>query len=400
MHFHCKLSLATLLIVGITWSIPASGQQNGDIEDALIGFSSPAEMLHPNAVGNDVRFSLDTRMAHYGIPGVSIAVINDNEISWTASYGEVSIGSGRTVDDQTIFQAASTTKLLIAVLTLQLAEKGVLKLDVDISDYLVSWTIPESSFLHEQPVTLRLLLTHQAGFNRPDGGFDKDGAPTLLQTLNGEHPAKAKRAEIEYLPGSKWQYSNYGYLIIQQVIQDVTGRTLADVAQEMIFDPLGMARSTFEVPLPEALIDNEALPHDGDGKVHEPKLDALAYANGGLRTTPTDLAKFTIALLKADRGEPGGFLSPRIVNDLFSAQVDIPPDVLGLPLQEGLGVLLSGSGDGQVFLHPGDNRPGASSWLAGMPGSGHGLIVMTNGARGNLLAMEIHAAVVIGYEWP
>ena len=89
-----------------------------------------------------------------------------------------------------------------------------------------------------------------------------------------------------------------------------------------------------------------------------------------------------------------------MVSKMFRRELDLDPAILGVPLGEGLGVLLFGKGENFSFLHPGDNLPGASSWLMGFPDSANGIVVMTNGAMGNLLAMEIVAAIINEYRWP
>jgi len=142
-------------------------------------------------------------MAHYLIPGVSVAVINDNDVDWVRSYGVVRAGDGAAVTADTLFQAASTTKLIVAAIALRFVEQGVLDLDEDVNRRLKSWTIPENEFSRERKVTLRLLMTHQAGLNRPDGGFKWEDAPTLVQLLAGEPPSETAPAVIEYLPGSR-----------------------------------------------------------------------------------------------------------------------------------------------------------------------------------------------------
>jgi len=370
------------------------------VERSLVAFSSPQAMLHPGTVAPADRLTLAERMKHYDIPGASVAIIDNNEIAWTKSYGVTKTGDGQAVNEETIFQAASTTKLIAAVATLKLVEDGVLDLDKDVNSYLRSWRVPDNEFTRAAPITLRLLLTHQAGLNRPDGGFDRDGEPTLVQTLNGEYPALSPPANVELAPGSTWQYSNYGYLIIQQIIEDATQQSFNQVVSELILEPVGMDRSTFDVPLSAELRQNEALPHDAEGITRDPFLSAAAVANGGLRTTPTDLAKFTVALIDAYAGRSDRMLTQESAANLFATQVEVPAEVLGLPLQEGLGVLLSGQGEGRTFLHPGDNQPGASCWLSGVTSTGQGVIVMTNGIRGNLLAMEVLAAVSSEYAWP
>jgi CubicO group peptidase (beta-lactamase class C family) len=372
------------------------------VENGLIEFTAPADMLNPARTDAAVTMPLAERMAHYKIPGVSIAIINDYKVEWAKGYGETWVGEGMPVTTETLFEAASTSKLVVSAITLHYVEKGLLDLDEDVNKKLESWKIPENDFTEKQKVTLRYLLTHQAGLNRPEGGFSwEDGRmPTLVQTLNGVAPAQNAPAAIEITPGTEWRYSNLGYLVIQQLLEDVTGRPFADIAREVVFEPLGMTSSTFKVPLAAEAKKKKARPHDPEGAAHDPEMHATAVANGGLITTPTDLAIFTNELILAYHGRSNRILSQKTVRSMFHSELELDPAVLGVPLGEGLGVLLFGTGDNFSFLHPGDNAPGTSSWLMGYPGAGNGIIVMANGAMGNLLAMEIVASVINAYGWP
>ncbi len=371
------------------------------VENGLIEFTAPANMLAPAADGAGTH-ALAERMAHYKIPGVSIAVINDFKIEWAKGYGVTWVGEGTPVTTGTLFEAASTSKLVVSAITLHYVENGLLDLDEDVNKKLKSWKIPENDFTKKEKVTLRRLLTHQAGLNRPDGGFswEEGRMPTLVQTLSGEAPAENDPAVVEVAPGTEWRYSNLGYIVIQQLLEDVTGQPFADIARDVIFEPLGMTSSTFKVPLDAGAKRKKALPHDPEGSAHDPEMHVNAVANGGLITTPTDLAIFTNELILAWHGRSDRILSQKTARAMFASELDIDPVVLGVPLKEGLGVLLFGDGAARVFLHPGDNAPGTSSWLMGYPETGNGIIVMANGAMGNLLAMEIVAAVITTYAWP
>lgn len=366
------------------------------VENGLVEFGPGGGGGGERAAG----LALPDRMAHYRIPGVSIAVIKDNRIDWTKAYGSSGAGEDVAVTTETLFQAASTSKLVVAAIALHMVEEGLLDLDEDVNTRLKSWRIPDSEFTRERPVTLRLLMTHQAGLNRPDGGFKWEEVPTLIQLLNGEPPSETAPAVIEYLPGSKWQYSNFGYLVIQLLLEDVTGKPLEEIARETIFEPLGMRHSTFVHPLPAGSGYAEAYPHDTEGVVHEPTLHPTAVGNGGLMTTPGDLARFTIELMKAYRGESSTILSREMARRMLSKELDLDPALLGAPVSEGLGVLLQGEGRAMAFLHPGDNFPGSSCWLVGYPEAGVGAVIMTNGAKGNMLAMEILSSISKEYGWP
>lgn len=394
------LFVLTLVSCASSQSRVTTEQRIRDVENGLIGFTSPEDMLRPDSAAAEDLETLTERMAHYEVPGVGLAVIEGHQIDWAKSYGVLRVGGEDDATTETLFEAASTTKLLVAAIALRLVEKGRLNLDEDVGLRLQSWKIPESDYTREEKVTLRRLLTHQAGLNRPDGGFDWEGSPTVVQTLNGEAPAKNPPAAIEFLPGSRWQYSNFGYLVLQLLLEDVTGKPFAQIAQEVVFDPVGMKNSTFADPSTKDPAANRIAPHDAQGVAHSPNMHPNAVANGGLLTTPTDLALFAIELMKAYRGESNTILSQATVRNMFRRELDLDPGLLGVPLGEGLGVLLYGTGQNFRFLHPGDNMPGASCWLVGVPDSGKGAVIMTNGAKGNLLAMEIGAAISVLYSWP
>ena len=386
-----SLALLALLFAAVSFPLadekPQIAQKIKTIEDGLVEFTTPIDMLCPRTAAGSHSGRITERMAFYKVPGLSVAIINNSKIEWAGAYGT--------------FEAASTSKLVVAALVLHLVEQGVLDMDVDVNEQLTSWKIPENSVTEQSKVTLRLLLTHRAGLNRPDGGFswEEGSTPTLLQTLNGEAPAQNPPAIIEYVPGTKWQYSNFGYLVIQQLVEDVVGEPFPKIARQTIFEPLGMKSSTFEPPVDTERKENQAKPHDAEGTVHEPELHPRAVANGGLLTTPTDLAIFTNELILAYRGKSNRIISREMADEMFHREVDLDPSILGVPLGEGLGVLLFGKGEDFSFLHPGDNMPGSSCWLMGFPASASGIVVMTNGAMGNLLAMEIVASVINEYDW-
>ena len=151
------------------------------IENGLIGFKSPSGMLQPDSAQLANLKILTERMEHYKTPGVSIAVINDNQIEWTKSYGTIDVNTGVPVTNETIFEAASTSKFLTAVLALHFVEQGVIDLNINVNNYLKSWHVPENEFTQEEKVTLHRLLTHQAGLPTTNFSHDENvGYPTLL----------------------------------------------------------------------------------------------------------------------------------------------------------------------------------------------------------------------------
>ena len=236
------------------------------IENGLIEFNSPKELFQVGGIPRGSLKTLAERMAHYHTPGVSIAVIDNFALDWAKPYGILRAGQARPVALDSYFEAASTSKLVTAAIVLHYVEKGTLKLDKDINTYLKSWQLPENEFTHQQKVTLRLLLTHRAGLPATNFPVKKNaGEPTLVEILKGESPALNKPAVVELVPGTKWQYSNIGYVVIQQILEDTIGKPFFRIAQETVFEPLGMKHSTFIYPLAREIQDNEAWPHDERG---------------------------------------------------------------------------------------------------------------------------------------
>jgi CubicO group peptidase (beta-lactamase class C family) len=378
-----------------------SRSQVESIENGLSEFTSPKEILqsiNKIPLGSS---SVSQRMSYYKVPGLSIALINNNTIEWNRTYGTINNENNLPVNTETLFEAASTTKLLTALITLHFVEKGVLDLDKDVNDYLIRWKIPENEFTVKNRVTLRLLLTHQSGMNKPEGGFSSTGVPSIIQTLNGETPATNPPANIESKPGSTWSYSNFGYIVIQLILEDVLKLPFYQIAGETVFSKIGMKNSTLRLPLSDEKRINEAMPHSADGKAHISAVDPNSLAHGGLMTTPSDLGKLLIELMKVYNGKSDLIISHETAKKMFSLETAIDPkDMFGLSLGEGLGVFLSGKGDSFSFLHPGSNLPGSECWIIGFPGTGKGVAIMANGEMGSLLAMEIIAAISTVYDWP
>ena len=137
---------------------------------------------------------LHQRMTYHKVPGFSIAFIDREELAWAKGYGVREAGQADPVTIDTIFQAASISKPVTAIVALRLVEAGFLDLDADVNDILRTWKLPKSK--HTQvdgayrPVTLRGLLSHTAGVT-PRGypGYPLGKPlPTLRQILDGKPP--------------------------------------------------------------------------------------------------------------------------------------------------------------------------------------------------------------------
>ena len=130
-------------------------------------------------------------------------------------------------------------------------EQRKIDLDSDVNRYLKRWKIPENEFTHEKKVTVRELLNHTSGIGTHNGAFydPSQPVPTLIQLLDGEKPATTPPVRVEAVPGTKWAYSNGGYLVLQLLVEDVTGETFAHYMKHAVLDSIGMKESTFDSPL-------------------------------------------------------------------------------------------------------------------------------------------------------
>lgn len=196
--------------------------------------------------------TLDQQMKQYGVPAVSIAVINDGEIEWAKSYGLLEANTNRTAQISSLFQAGSVSKPVASFGALFLVQKEELDLNEDVNQQLASWKVPENEHTASQKVTLKHLLSHTSGFNVIgfDGYRENEKIPMLIQMLNGASPANNPPMQVEFKPGERMAYSGGGYTVMQQLVEDATNVPFSDFMDFTVFKPLGMSRSTMSYPLP------------------------------------------------------------------------------------------------------------------------------------------------------
>lgn len=352
----------------------------------------PALIVRQPGQAVDVRMKLADRMRHYKVPGLSIAVINQNRVEWARGYGLLTAKGQPAVSPDTLFQAGSISKPVTALAALKLVEQGRLWLDEDINRQLKSWQVPENEFTRQQPVTLRRLLSHSAGLTVRgfDGYAVNEPVPTLRQILNGEKPANSAPIRVEVLPGTQNRYSGGGYTVLQQLLLDVTGQPFDEWLKKTVLQPLGMQRSTFTNPLPARWQASAAIGHRANG---EPLTGGWRVypemAAAGLWATPSDLARIVIELQQVRTGQSRKLISPAMLEQMLTPQTG----------DSGLGWGLKGAPRPFRFSHSGSTE-GYSCFLLGFTETGQGAVVMTNSDNGNELLMELLRAVAAEYNWP
>ena len=285
---------------------------------------------------------------------------------------------GRAVDGQSLFQVASMSKWLTAWGVMRLVESGRIDLDAPVSRYLHRWKLPPSAFDNDG-VTVRRLLSHTAGLTDGLGfkGFPPGVTPPAIEA-ELTHAADAMPFTSGYVrvgmaPGSTWQYSGGGFLLLQLLIEEVSGRTFNDYMRGTVLTPLGMTASTFVDPDPAHLADF----YDASGAraIHY-KFTALAAAS--LYTSTEDLTRFLQAQVTGPHGEPAGrgVLRPQTIERMRLVQAK----VYGIPLW-GLGDILYAPNNAGSFIvgHDGNNFPAINTTARVDPATGNGIIVLETG---------------------
>ena len=212
--------------------------------------------------------------------------------------------------------------------------------------------------------------------------------PTLVQVLNGETPANSAPVTIDFVPGTKFRYAGGNYVIIQQILVDVTGKPFPELMQELVLQPLHMEHSSFQQSLPAELTRLAAMPYDKDGNaIREGPHNYPEMSVAGLWTTPSDLALFVLAIQNALSGKPGAIVSSSTAREMLQP---------GLGFY-GLGFFMAGNGASRYFSHPGAN-PGYLSFFFAYE-KGDALVLMSNSQYSKSLCLEIIRALSKQYGW-
>jgi CubicO group peptidase (beta-lactamase class C family) len=350
-------------------------------------------------------------MAAHQVPGVSVAVVRNNQLAWACTYGRVEAGKADFVHADTVFQAASCSKPVAAVGFLQLVQDDLIGLDENVNPKL-GWTLPRRACAPAawaSQVTLRRLLQHRGGIIGRDathptsscshfsegggggfGGYRNQagvGVPTVKEVLNGTSSrsgvnVNSHRVEITYEPGSMSAYSGEGFVLMMQLLQQQRGVLFGDWMQAQVLAPLRMSKSSYALTAP-AWSGPPAAGHRGGDVITGKRNRYPEGAAAGLYTTAADLCRFVIGI------NQGGVVGSQAVLDSALHQA-MMADGLGMPTAH-LGQT------GETFWHNGANA-GFTCQFKGYPRQRAGYAVLTNGEEGELHG-EIAAALIRSYGW-
>ena len=332
-------------------------------------------------------------LKRFDVPGVSIAIIKDFEIVWAGAFGVADAETQTPATADTLFQAASISKPVAAMVSLKAVQDGRFSLDQNVNTMLKSWKLPEGEFTKNQPVTPRALLSHTSGTG--DGfGFPgySPGAPlpTVTQILDGVVPSNRRAVRLERPPFTAAKYSGGAVMIQQLALTDVVGRPFEHIAREWVLEPLRMTNSTYEQPLPRAREKQAARAHSrGGGRIGDRWHVYPEQAAAGLWTTPTDLARFAIELQLALLGRSTRVLSQKTAMEMVTP-VGVGPYAVGFAISK--------HGEGWYFSHSGQNW-GFQCDLVAHRLKGYGAVIMTNSDNSGTLLQELRRMIEREYRW-
>ena len=300
------------------------------------------------------------------IPGAVVSVVKDGQVVTTRGYGWADTGSAGgnpvAVDPQTsLFRVASVSKIPTSIAAMQLVEQGKVDLDADISAYLDF----EIERRFDEPLTLRHLLTHSAG-------FDEHGSLTpttdLEAYVKNDPPAQA------FAPGTTPGYSNYGMALAGYIVQRVSGQPFETYVREHVLEPAGMTTSTYEQPLPEGMASSLGPGYTSTGE--EVPFEFMGdFPAGSLTVSTPDFAAFMNAQLSR---------SPKLLREETWEQMWSPglgEDKLGNRAKAGemgLGYFDLSRHGRRVVGHGGDNQ-GWHSQFELYPEEKTGIFISYNG---------------------
>ena len=312
MHTHLKTRTGLGVALVAALAVTALGQ-NASPRRVAHGSVPPARFADPDrakklaAAMPEVERIFDEWMKREVAPGAVLGVVVDGELVWVKGGGVRELEGKSPVTADTVFRIASMTKSFTAMAILRLRDDGKLSLDDPVAKY-----VPELSDLplptDDSPVlTIRHLLTHSEGFPEDNPWGDRQLAQSDRQIREW------MRSGIPFstAPGTAFEYSNYGFAILGQIVANVSRKPYEVYVREAILVPLGMTSTTFEAS--EVPRDRIALGYRKEGDKYVPEA-LLAHgsfgAMGGLWTSARDLAKYVAFLMSAYPPRDGAETGP------------------------------------------------------------------------------------------
>ncbi|MDQ0638965.1 D-alanyl-D-alanine-carboxypeptidase/D-alanyl-D-alanine-endopeptidase [Pedobacter sp. W3I1] len=324
------------------------------------------------------------------VMGLGIAIFNQNKVVYKNTFGYADGVKKTTLKPTANFYGASLSKCIFTMMVMKLVEQGKLDLDKPLQQYLpkpiyeykkqTRWHDDYSSLKNDplyQKITARMCLDHTTGF--PNWRWD----------------VADQKLKVMQEPGSRYSYSGEGMVYLQVVIEKMTGKSLEQLADEIVFGPLNMKNSAYTF-LP-AFEKDYILGHDAKGKAYEKDKDNEARSPSTLETTFDDMTLFVEGLMQKK------VINNRTTNEIFSPQIAIHSveqmgplsrkdtsanDNISLSYGLGFGLLKSPYGWGAFKEGHGD---GFQHYMILFPKQKIGVLIMTNSDNGESIFKELLA---------
>jgi len=370
---------ALLLCLGTMLPRPAPG---ADASDRPAHAPRGADPFSAKRLGAFVDSVMSAEMKREGIPGAAFVFVRHGRVLYQKGYGWANVTARRAVDPKkTIWRIGSISKTFTATAVMQLVDGGRIHREADVNLYLSKVKVPES---YPLPVTVTDLLTHTAGFDeiRPGTqGPSRESVQPLPEFL-------ASRLVRVRPPGQTICYSTYGITLAGDLVEEISGKPIEEYFAEKIWRPLGMNRTSINVPVP--LADDVAIGYERRGD----SLEAQAWEwyhttpASSINSTASDMARYLMMHLEHGHIGSARVLSQRSSAEMLSQQVRMHPKVPGVTL----GFWEGQFGDLRVVEH-GGNVAGFSAQLVMIPSEDAGFFVV-NQFEGSKLRDNLEDALL------
>ena len=369
------------LVIGLVVALCGKSAAQGPAPSPML---TPAPVLQPAApmpelalahelTKPDVEAFLDAlipaQLQNRDIAGAVVAVVKDGQTLLSKGYGYADFAAKKpVVADKTLFRPGSISKVFTTTAVMQLVEQGKLDLDRDVNDYL-DFAIPKT---YPEPITLRRILTHTAGFEEVLKNLFVPSASDMRPLR--DYLIAAMPARI-FPPGKVPSYSNYALTMAGYIVERISGEQFDKYIAAHVLTPLKMDQSTFAQPLPETLEPNMSQGYLAAAQGARKFEFVTAAPAGSLSATANDMSRFMLALLGEGTLEGVTILKPESVRAMESRQFELHPALHAMGL-----ILMDYSMNGQrIFGHGGDTIFFHSDMIV-MPDAHVGLFVSYNSA--------------------
>lgn len=372
-----RFSLASCFAFALAWNASAQGPAPTPLFSPAPSLPAtpplPELTLARELTKPDLEAFLDAlipaQLQNRDIAGAVVAVVKDGRVLLAKGYGYADFAAKKPVEaDKTLFRPGSISKVFTATAVMQLVEQGKLDLDRDVNAYL-DFEIPKT---YPEPVTLRRLLTHTAGFEEtlknlfvPSAGEMRPLRDYLIAAM----PARI------FPPGRVPSYSNYGMTLAGYIVERVSGEPFEKYILAHILDPLRMEHSSFAQPLPDALEANMSQGFLAAAQGPRKFEFVTASPAGALSATAADMTRLMLAFLGEGTLEGATILKPESVRAMESRQFELHPDLHAMGF-----ILMDYSMNGQRIVGHGGDTIYFHSDMMLMPDAHVGLFVSYNSA--------------------